>query len=73
MFALSSPPFVRCRNADIIRPCPFLSRLLRDEWREIASAPFDREIEAATIGGCIITIAGLHACVTATVGSMPKR
>lgn len=34
-------------------------RLLRDEWREIASAPFDREIEAATIDGCIITSAGL--------------
>jgi hypothetical protein len=27
----------------------FLSRLLRNEWREIASAPYDREIEVATI------------------------
>ena len=26
-----------------------LSRLLRNEWREIASAPFDREIEVAFI------------------------
>lgn len=28
-----------------------LSRLLRNEWREIASAPFDREIEVAIIDG----------------------
>jgi hypothetical protein len=27
----------------------FLSRLLRNEWREISSAPFDREIELAII------------------------
>jgi hypothetical protein len=27
----------------------FLSRLLRNDWREIASAPFDRAIEVATI------------------------
>jgi hypothetical protein len=27
----------------------FLSRLLRNDWREIASAPFDREIELAFI------------------------
>jgi hypothetical protein len=27
----------------------FLSRLLRNEWRDIASAPFDREIEVATV------------------------
>lgn len=29
----------------------FLSRLLRNEWREIKSAPFDREIEVACING----------------------
>lgn len=28
----------------------FLSRLVRNEWREIASAPFDREIDIAIIG-----------------------
>ncbi|WP_426408513.1 hypothetical protein [Bradyrhizobium ganzhouense] len=27
----------------------FLSHLLRNDWREIACAPFDREIEVATI------------------------
>jgi hypothetical protein len=31
----------------------FLSRLLRNEWREIASAPFDREIEVAIVHGDI--------------------
>lgn len=31
----------------------FLSRLLRNEWRDIASAPFDREIEVAIIAGDI--------------------
>jgi hypothetical protein len=31
----------------------FLSRLLRNEWREIASAPFDREIEVAIVDGDI--------------------
>ena len=29
----------------------FLSRLLRNDWRELASAPFDREIELAFIDG----------------------
>jgi hypothetical protein len=28
-----------------------LSRVLRNDWREIASAPFDRAIEVATIEG----------------------
>jgi hypothetical protein len=31
----------------------FLSRLLRNDWREIASAPFDREIELAFMSGNI--------------------
>ncbi len=31
----------------------FLSRLLRNEWREIATAPFDREIEIAVLDGSI--------------------
>ncbi|WP_298252899.1 hypothetical protein [Bradyrhizobium sp.] len=31
------------------RVMAFLSRLLRNEWRDIASAPFDREIEVAFI------------------------
>jgi hypothetical protein len=31
----------------------FSSRLLRNEWREIASAPFDREIEVAISDGSI--------------------
>jgi hypothetical protein len=31
------------------RVITFLSRLLHNEWREIASAPFGREIELATI------------------------
>jgi hypothetical protein len=31
----------------------FLSRLLRNDWRELASAPFDREIELAFIDGNI--------------------
>jgi hypothetical protein len=30
-----------------------LSGLLRNEWREIASAPFDRQIEVAVIDGNI--------------------
>jgi hypothetical protein len=30
-------------------PIAFFSRLLRNEWREIASAPFDREIEVAIL------------------------
>jgi hypothetical protein len=35
----------------MIRIKVFLSRLLgAEEWREIASAPFDREIELAIIG-----------------------
>lgn len=29
----------------------FLSRLLRNDWRDIASAPFDCEIEIAIIAG----------------------
>ncbi|QQO13996.1 hypothetical protein JJB99_32540 [Bradyrhizobium diazoefficiens] len=36
-----------------------MSRLLRDEWREIPSAPRDREIEVAMMDGCIIMCAGL--------------
>jgi hypothetical protein len=51
----------------------FLSRLLRaEEWREIASAPFDREIELAVIGN---DVGGstVHACATATAGSMQGR
>jgi hypothetical protein len=35
-----------------------LSRLLRNEWREIASAPFDREIEVAVIAGTIGVLDG---------------
>ncbi len=31
----------------------FLSRLLRNDWRELTSAPFDREIELAFIKGNI--------------------
>jgi len=31
----------------------FLSHLLRNDWRELASAPFDREIELAFIDGNI--------------------
>lgn len=46
------------RNAAIIRPRAFLSHLLRDQWREIAGAPRDREIELAMIDGGIITCAG---------------
>lgn len=42
----------------MIWPRAFLSRLLRDEWREIPSAPRDREIEVAMIDGCIIMCAG---------------
>jgi hypothetical protein len=37
----------------------FLSRLLRNEWREIASAPFDREIEVAIVDGDV-NVAGTH-------------
>jgi hypothetical protein len=37
----------------------FLSRLLRaEEWREIASAPFDREIELAVIGNDVGVLDG---------------
>lgn len=43
----------------MIWPRAFLSRLLRDEWREIPSAPRDREIEVAMMDGCIIMCAGL--------------
>jgi hypothetical protein len=39
------------------RVVAFLSRLMRNEWREIGCAPFDREIEVATIGKDI-TVAG---------------
>ena len=35
-----------------------LSRLTRNEWREIASAPFDREIEVAVIAGSIGVLDG---------------
>lgn len=31
------------------RVIAFLSRLLRNEWREIGCAPFDREIEVAIL------------------------
>jgi len=33
------------------RVMSLLSRLLRNDWREIATAPFDRAIEVATIDG----------------------
>ena len=33
------------------RVLSLLSRLLRNDWREIATAPFDRAIEVATIDG----------------------
>lgn len=33
------------------RVLSLLSRLLRNDWREIATAPFDREIEVAIIDG----------------------
>ena len=37
----------------------FLSRLLRaEEWRELASAPFNREIELAVIGNDIGVLDG---------------
>lgn len=36
----------------------FLSRLLRNEWREIKSAPFDREIEVAIIDENISVFGG---------------
>jgi hypothetical protein len=37
----------------------FLSRLLRtEEWREIASAPFDRELELAVIGNDVSVLDG---------------
>jgi len=35
------------------RVMTLLSGLLRNDWREIASAPFDRAIEVATIDGNI--------------------
>jgi len=35
-----------------------LSRLTRNEWREIASAPFDREIEVAVIAGTVGVLDG---------------
>jgi hypothetical protein len=36
----------------------FLSSLLRNDWREIKSAPFDREIELAFIDGNISVSSG---------------
>ena len=36
-----------------------LSRLLRNEWRDIDSAPFDREIEVAVVLGNISVPGGL--------------
>jgi hypothetical protein len=41
------------------RLAAFLSRLLRTlEWREIATAPFDREIELAIIDGAVGVVDG---------------
>lgn len=54
MFALPSPPFVIIAECSHHSTKAFLSRLLRDQWCEIASAPRDREIELAMIDGCII-------------------
>ncbi|WP_234685165.1 hypothetical protein [Bradyrhizobium monzae] len=48
-----------------------MSRLLRDRWREIASAPFDREIEVAMIDGCIIMCAG--SCLRHGAGWLEER
>lgn len=36
----------------------FLSRLLCNEWRDIATAPFDREIEVAIVAGDITNVPG---------------
>jgi hypothetical protein len=35
-----------------------LSRLFRNEWREIAGAPFDCEIEVAVIAGTVEVLDG---------------
>jgi hypothetical protein len=43
------PGISRWRIAAMDWIIAFLSRLLGNEWREIASAPFDREIEVAII------------------------
>jgi len=45
---------------------------LRDEWREITSAPFDREIEIAIID-VDINVPGGTCLVRATAGSMRRR
>jgi hypothetical protein len=45
-------------NAAMTRLGADLSRLLRNEWRDIASAPLDREIELAIIDGGITACGG---------------
>lgn len=57
MFALPSPRFVIMAECSHHSTKAFWLRLLRDQWREIAGAPRDREIELAMIDGCIIICA----------------
>jgi hypothetical protein len=46
-------PAFAAGSCSMKRLAALLSSLLHNEWREIASAPFDREIEVAVIDGDI--------------------